>query len=258
MPDNANPMPFPHEHHHEPTEPPAAAPVVPGMGTHGFLVVGQATLFLSHLPMFMAPHDYQVVLQVSMRSADFDPREKYLADQAASKSTVYTFKPEELSLIEFVSADADRLPRVTMNGSLFRGNFFVKEGPEFAKNVTAMVDRIIHFRQYTPTVMPEGPLEYLYFGRGTDTFLARYVTRPPDFDQMLSATVLGVDFSVEQLRHGVHVKIPTRTRDSANRLMNSEIVTGEVMLPGCHGMEKQEVQVRVNRELFFEPRFLAN
>jgi hypothetical protein len=31
-------------------------------GTHGMLLFGEETLYLSHLPMFMSPHNFQVIL----------------------------------------------------------------------------------------------------------------------------------------------------------------------------------------------------
>mgnify|MGYP003693773227 CR=1 FL=1 len=35
-------------------------------GTHGMLLFGDETLYLSHLPMFMSPHNFQVILAVTL------------------------------------------------------------------------------------------------------------------------------------------------------------------------------------------------
>ena len=35
-------------------------------GTHGMLLFGEETLYLSHLPMFMSPHNFQVILAVTL------------------------------------------------------------------------------------------------------------------------------------------------------------------------------------------------
>jgi hypothetical protein len=40
---------------------------------HGMLVVGEGQLFLSHLPMFHAPHDYQIIMEVRLRGDESDP-----------------------------------------------------------------------------------------------------------------------------------------------------------------------------------------
>jgi hypothetical protein len=38
-------------------------------GVHGMLLFGADTLYLSHLPMFMRPHNYQVILEVVVDDA---------------------------------------------------------------------------------------------------------------------------------------------------------------------------------------------
>jgi hypothetical protein len=39
----------------------------PDFGRHNMFALGRDTVFLSHLPMFMAPHDAQVILAVAWR-----------------------------------------------------------------------------------------------------------------------------------------------------------------------------------------------
>ena len=41
---------------------------------HGMLMVGTQTIFLSHLPMFHRPHDYQVILEVGLQAASSNPQ----------------------------------------------------------------------------------------------------------------------------------------------------------------------------------------
>ena len=42
-----------------------AVPEVPSdFGRHNMFAFGHGTVFLSHLPMFMAPHDAQLILEV--------------------------------------------------------------------------------------------------------------------------------------------------------------------------------------------------
>ena len=42
----------------------------PDFGRHNMFVFGRDTVFLSHLPMFMAPHDAQLLLEVTLEDAD--------------------------------------------------------------------------------------------------------------------------------------------------------------------------------------------
>ena len=42
----------------------------PAIGHHGMLIVGEETIYVSHLPMWMAPHNFQVILEVTFRGPD--------------------------------------------------------------------------------------------------------------------------------------------------------------------------------------------
>jgi hypothetical protein len=59
-------MTMPAQHHHEPN------PEHPAV--HGMLMVGEARVLMSHLPMFHAPHDQQIILETSLSAPGFDPQ----------------------------------------------------------------------------------------------------------------------------------------------------------------------------------------
>ena len=42
----------------------------PDFGRHNMVVFGRDTVFLSPLPLFMAPHDAQLILEVALENAD--------------------------------------------------------------------------------------------------------------------------------------------------------------------------------------------
>ncbi len=73
-------------------------------GIHGMLVFGgqhtdsqfRSPVYVSHLPMFMHPHEFQVIARVSGTAAGI------YGDFAAhfGTSTIYTFKPEPFSIDE--------------------------------------------------------------------------------------------------------------------------------------------------------------
>jgi len=50
---------------------------------HGMLLVGTNALYVSHLPMFHAPHDYQALAEVALQDGAGDARARYVADKAA-------------------------------------------------------------------------------------------------------------------------------------------------------------------------------
>jgi hypothetical protein len=45
----------------------------PAMGLHGMLIIGEETLYVSHLPMWMRPHNFQVILEVIFIGAGWQP-----------------------------------------------------------------------------------------------------------------------------------------------------------------------------------------
>jgi hypothetical protein len=54
----------------DPTSSEAIPELPPDFGRHNMVVFGRDTVFLSHLPMFMAPHDAQLILEVALENAD--------------------------------------------------------------------------------------------------------------------------------------------------------------------------------------------
>src|ERR1700735_2697030 len=76
----------------------------PAIGIHGMLVAGvqkaddgmRSPVYASHLPMFMPPHDFQVLLRVTGEAAS-----RY-GDFVAhfGSGDIYTFRPEPFSITE--------------------------------------------------------------------------------------------------------------------------------------------------------------
>jgi hypothetical protein len=54
--------------------------------THGMLLFGTKDIWLSHLPMFHKPHDYQVIMSVTLQKNGQDLHAAYLADREQSKA----------------------------------------------------------------------------------------------------------------------------------------------------------------------------
>jgi len=177
------PMPMPSDHGGHSSD---AAPHDDHPAVHGMLMVGETRLLMSHLPMFHPPHDYQVLLEVSLSAPGSDPLKAYLDDRKASKSKVYTWVPAPFQLSALV---ADRSAHPTMTGKIFRGHFERGGVPITAKNVAARVERVFYAGRLDPKAQPPTELRYLMFGSSAEPFLAHLITRPPDFDQILAAEI---------------------------------------------------------------------
>jgi hypothetical protein len=143
-------------------------------------VVGEETIYLSHLPMFHSPHDYQVIFEAELDGA---AKASYLASKAASAETVYTIAPEAFALPEMVAA-----PR-PFKAALFRGHF--ERGGEEIARATVTIRRVVHFRKFDPHQPKMGTAQFFLFGKGKEKFLAHEITARPDFDQILAAEIQG-------------------------------------------------------------------
>lgn len=153
---------------------PVQAPDRPSV--HGMLVVGEKAIFLSHLPLFHSPHDYQVILEARLPEA---ARKAYAEDRRATGERVYTVVPEPFVLPEQVQG------RRPFKADLYRGHF-ERGGQAILEGVTVEIVRVVHFRRLNPADVAQGREDGLLFGRDGEAFLAHRIAAPPDFDQVVS------------------------------------------------------------------------
>jgi hypothetical protein len=219
------------------------------MGTHNMLVVGEDPVYLSHLPMFMVPHDFQVLVQVTFADGGRDPQAEYVADRRQRESNVYTFSPEQFAITGLVEPAA-KPARQSFRGGLFRGHL-ERGGVPLAEDVGVSVQQVVHFRRFERPGARPATLTYLLFGAGAALFLAHFITRPPDFDHVLSVTLGGRRPADEELARGLLVEFEGRRDTLAERVREGEQLTGTT------GDPPVELQVEVDREFYLETGDLA-
>ena len=218
--------------------------------THNMLVIGEETVYLSHLPMFQEPgqgpmpHRYQAILEVT-----FAGQESYAKDRRAHPSTsIYALNPERFVLPDLASSDK---PLTSFNANtIFRGHLERDNRVPILENVKVKVNRVIHFRQFDPNAQRPASLEYLLFGKGKELFLAHRIAAPPDFDQVVSVTIAGNPFTDDELARGIPVAFPGKKDTVAERIQAKQQVQGEARLASSSTPRK--IDVRVDRELYFE------
>lgn len=226
-------------------------------GTHGMLLFGEKSVYLSHLPMFgRTVHRYQVILEVTLTKAGGDPQAAYVQDRRQHPATrIYTFEPEPFVLPEL---DPKNPQRRSFKGTIFRGHF---EHPErgakpINENVVANVTRVVHFREFDPQASGLPQLEYFLFGKDKDLFLAHLITRPPDFDQVLSVTQTDRKFTDEELSKGAPIIFPGKKNTPSQRIKAAQQVIGQVK-DGSGGAAKM-VKLRPGVQFYFMAEELAS
>jgi hypothetical protein len=221
--------------------------------THNMLVVGEETVYLSHLPMFQEkgeppmPHRYQAILDVT-----FAKQEGYVKDRREHRTTkIYTLNPEIFVLADLVSSDPQRTPLRSFKAkAIFRGHLERDDRVPILQDVEISVKRLSHFREFDPKAKRSPRLEYLLFGKGQELFLAHLIISPPDFDQILAVKVTDHKFTNEELAKGIRVVFPGTTNAAASRLREKQRVAGEMKVDNVPAPKK--IQVEVNREFYFE------
>lgn len=149
-------------------------PVVEGDSIHGMLAVGSGAIFLSHLPMFHSPHNYQLIFEVSMPALDADHVRLMYADGR----DIVTVVPTERWILP------DKIkPGAKFKADIHAGHF-ERGGKRVRQGVPVTVARIVHFRRFDPAAAPD-PTRWLAFGRSAQRFLAHRIEGAPDFDQIV-------------------------------------------------------------------------
>ncbi len=167
------------------------------------------SLFLSHIPMFEAPHNRQVLIEASALS---------LAGKSFSDGS-FTFRPDAFSLDALIHGQLD-----TTRGTIFEGNF-ESGGRPVASNVELKIREVpVADALLATTPMPEA-LEYFVMGRGNEAFLVHRIAGAQDFDQV-------VKFSLDREFQGQKLVFPDRAASVTDRLRPGERGQREEVHPG--------------------------
>jgi hypothetical protein len=229
---------------------------MPKESNHGFSLLGRKSLVLSHIPMFMPPHQAQLFLEVTLAGKiGGDPAKTYLDDQAKSKTTNYVLVSDPLVLPTLAPDAPDRLK--TFTGKLYRGWPFdtPNTAPVIVEALTVNVVRSIYFHSIAHGALLKD-LTYLAFASPDEQYLVHKLVepadlgkapKPPDFVQILSAGIEGVEAG--GLRTVAELSFPGTGNDAAHRLVAHQIADG-IMRGGS-------VKVRTGAELIYDPNHLT-
>lgn len=176
---------------------PGQAPSSDPPGSHGMLVVGTDVVYLSHLPMFHVPHNYQLIFEAAL---DADVLAEYRRDSAAHADTYYTLVPTGRwvlpdTIVEGASFAAD----------LYRGHF-ERGGTPIRQGLRVTVRRIVHFRRFDAGRTPD-PAQWIAFGRGREHFLAHRIEAAPDMDQVVQLASLPAEGQAVRLPQTGDLKV---------------------------------------------------
>ncbi|RJG15412.1 hypothetical protein [Massilia cavernae] len=161
----------------------AAGAAQPGgnFGTHGMaLFGGKEALYTSHLPMFHAPHDYQVILQVHLADRKLDAE---LRQRLNGKTALWTVDPEKFALDRLAPNAGEPLRQ--FKADLVLGHF-ERGGKAQYSSATVVVDKVLMYRQLAKDAKTSDGARYVQLGSGKQRFLVKEIDSRPDFDHIVA------------------------------------------------------------------------
>ena len=201
----------------------------PDFGRHNMFAFGRNTLFLSHFPSFMAPHDTQLVFEATLEDANGSLQDVWLRERESHPDPGgYVMKPEAFALSTLYTPDPPA--RGSFTATFFRGGD--EPLPELT-DVTVRVTDVVYAKKLDqPATFDE--LCYILFGRGDELFLAHLLSRPPDFDQIVSVRLVGLHPDEDELKRRIDVVFPGRPNTLQQRIRMGPVATARGHVTGAN------------------------
>ena len=178
------------------------------MGVHGMVMFGKN--YLSHIPMFHEPHDYQIIMDVRLEHPQIG------ADDSFGES-LHTFVPDKFSLGDLLNGKLDKI-----QGTVYEGNF-EDGGKPMLEGVTARIDEVLHSHHLSDAQPAKPELEYMLYGSNQDAYLVHPIAGgTAGFDQVLHVDLKNARISEAELERGVLVQLPGRLNAVETRLRDGE------------------------------------
>ncbi|MBD2095605.1 hypothetical protein H6F90_10600 [Trichocoleus sp. FACHB-591] len=152
---------------------------------HGMRIVGEQSVYLSHMGLFNnSCHDYQGLFEVSLEGTN-NPQKIYLdAQKKDANQNEFTIEPtQKFVLPEFAAGKLTSFKANIYSGQYERS---ATKPKLLASDVTVKLKRVLHFRQFKVGAKQPTTSEYLLFGTSAEQLAAHLITAPPDFDQVVA------------------------------------------------------------------------
>ncbi len=144
--------------------------------THGMLVFGhEAGTYASHLPMFHAPHHWQVILKITLKGVPGSGALAAYAEAQSTGKTLFTLEPELMDLTKIVNGT-----KVEFNAAIYDGHF--ERGGRNLGNLKVRIEKIVFSSKLNGETPPQQREKYLVFGEKGEYFAAHLIQGKPSFD----------------------------------------------------------------------------
>lgn len=146
-------------------------------GLHGMAVFGgHAGLYASHLPMFHAPHDVQLLLRIRLAQSDADA---HLRAELARRPRLFTLAPERFDLDRLRQATQPELTQ--FQAQCFDGHF-EREGKPWGEVQSVQVQALLLQRTLDPRPRRATQQQWWLLAQGHEAFVVKQLDQRPDVD----------------------------------------------------------------------------
>lgn len=147
---------------------------------HGMVIFGTDTLFVSHIPMYMSPHDYQSIMQVKLSHPTSDALAVYQKALGTSgKQTLFTVRPKPFVLPNLLNGKIS-----SFTADLYKGNF-EQGGKVVLSNVTVTVEENLYTTQLSKSTAAAEALTYIPVETADSSYLVHQISAPNNFDHIV-------------------------------------------------------------------------
>lgn len=196
--------------------------------------------YLSHIPMFHEPHDYQIIMDVHLEHPQIG------ADDNFGQS-LHTFVPDKFSLGDLLNGKLKQI-----QGTVFEGNF-EDGGKPILEGVTARIEEVLDSRHLADSAPAPQELEYWLYGARQDAYLVHPIAGgSAGFDQILHVDLQQANVTDGELQEGVLVRLPGRPNDVNSRLKDGETAVRGVEADG----DALELSVKKELSCLVGPHFM--
>lgn len=147
--------------------------------THGMLLFGNQKSYASHLPMFHAPHDYQVIMEVSIGAFPHSIAHKKYNELKGTTDKIFTLEPLKMDLTKVLDGSI-----TSFQADLYHGHF--EKGGDNLGPVNVKVVHLIVGNKLNPQPAALSMEKYVVFGSSGEYFAAHAIEGKPSFDAIVT------------------------------------------------------------------------
>lgn len=178
---------------------------------HGMILFGKGdNFYISHLPMWMSPHDYQMVAKITLDDANKAKVNKLIQEG----HSLFSVAPSSRFVLpKFAGGDIASFEADVYKGHFERDGEMIGEG-------TVSFESLVHFKKLNREEPSPAPNEqkYVLFGKGSDQYLVHVAHGYPEIDEILSITAFQDPEIVQLLEDKASIKLICNTNDKKKNM----------------------------------------